>query len=63
MSKIGTTAVFAQVTHIGEDYAMVKLTAQVHDSNNPANHLPTFEIEVSRAAGEWLEKVGAYSND
>lgn len=57
-----TTGVFAKVIHMGEDYATVKLTAQIHDTKNPKNNLPSEEFEVSRAMGEWLEKVGAYDH-
>ncbi len=56
---LGTTAVFAKVTHIGLDYATVKLTAEIV-SNNPENTRPSVEIEVPRGVGEWLERVGAY---
>lgn len=57
-----TTVVFVKAIHMGEDYATVELTAQIHDSENPDNHLPTQEFEVSKAMGEWLELVGAYDD-
>lgn len=54
------TAVFAKVIHMGEDYATIKLTAQIHDSENQENHMPSEEFEVSRSMGEWLEEYNAY---
>lgn len=58
--KIGTTAVFAKVIHMGEDYATIKLTAEIVDTNNAENTRPSREIEVPKPIGEWLEKLGAY---
>lgn len=55
------TAVFAKVTHMGLDYATVKLTAEIVDTKNPENTRPSIEVEVPRAVGEFLEKVGAYN--
>ena len=54
-----STAVFAKVVHMGEDYATVKLTAEIVDTKNPENTRPSIEIETTRFVGEWLEKLGA----
>lgn len=55
-----STAVFAKVTHIGEDYATIELTVQTSDSNHPERSFPKTEIEVPKAIGDWLQLHGAY---
>lgn len=55
----GVTAVFAKVVHFGEDYATVKLTAEIVDTKKPENTRPSTEFEVPLGVGKWLEKVGA----
>lgn len=54
------TAVFAKVTHIGEDYATIELTVQTADSNHPELSYPKIEVEVPRSVGDFLEEHGAY---
>lgn len=56
---MGTTAVFAKVVHLGEDYATVKLTAEIVDTKKPENTRPSVEIEVPKGVGLWLQKLGA----
>lgn len=57
--KTMATAVFARVTHIGDDYATIELTVQTSDSNHPENSFPKIVVEVPRAIGDWLEAHGA----
>jgi hypothetical protein len=56
---MGTTAVFAKVTHIGLDYATIQLTAEIVDTKNPKNSRPSIEFEVPKGVGDWLTKLGA----
>lgn len=58
-----STAVFAKVTHIGEDYATIELTVQTSDSNHPENSLPKIEVEVPKGVGDFLESHGAYDKE
>jgi hypothetical protein len=58
-----STAVFAKVTHIGEDYATLELTVQTSDSNHPELSFPKIEVEVPKSVGDFLEKHGAYDEE
>lgn len=51
--------VYAYVTHLGEDYATIKLVAQIIDTKNPENSRPSMELEAPKAVGEWLAGLGA----
>lgn len=54
-----STAIFAKVNHIGEDYATIELVVQTSDSNHPENSFPKVEIEVPKWVGIWLKEMGA----
>lgn len=58
-----STAVFAKVTHIGEDYATIELVVQTSDSKHPENSYPKIEVEVPRSVGDFLEEHGAYDKE
>lgn len=49
MSQVVTV----KLVHMGEDYATIDLRVE---SNKPK----TLMVDVPKAVGEWLEKVGAY---